>query len=149
MVNSLVINRILARLINGSALVSGALAINGTVFSSRRAASSKTEDIVINNLGASGDELNQIGEANVNIYVPDLEQFVSEGPNYLMPNEARTEELANTAVTLLNDVTGHMDDMGKKFTYVISILAHGMVNSEETNEHFYNIRLDYRIFENL
>lgn len=89
--------------IKGTPLAS---AITGSILKNRRIANSLKEDVVINSLAITNDQL-QRGVLNVNIHVPN--NSIPDGTGGFdnsYPNSDRLNYLTSLAVPLLKDVWG-------------------------------------------
>jgi hypothetical protein len=116
--------------LNGSSLNSS---ITGIVCK-KRPIDSKLEDVVINSLGVSNQQL-QVAVVNVNIYVPNMQLKIGGKQDNSQPNTARLQELANIAKDLLTD------QWAGDYNFDIQQIV-GPIESEE-DQHYINIRLEF------
>lgn len=112
--------------------------ITGGIFKHLRPAGGSKEDVVINSLSVTHEQL-QNGIANVNIYVPNLVVNANGIQDDTQPNHSRLNELTKVAIGLLEE--NWMSDLN------YDVQQHMLIR-EETGEHYMNIRLQFYI-ENL
>jgi hypothetical protein len=113
--------------------------ISGDVYKHLRPAGSKLEDIIINTLPFTNEQL-QRGIANVNIYVPNKPVTINNIEDQNQPDHVRLAELADMAIAILSDTWEsdlHYD-----------VQQHVLIRDEQTGEHYINIRIEFFI-ENL
>lgn len=111
-------------------------AITGEVYKLQRPAGSALEDVVINTLPLSGDQI-QRGTANVNVYVPDLKTMVASKP-LSMPDTARLDLLTELAITMLEQRYAEGYSFWTTGTNVIA--------EPESGQHYVNIRIEFQFF---
>ncbi|MBO0947283.1 hypothetical protein [Fibrella forsythiae] len=111
-------------------------AITGKVRKLKRPAKSKLEDVVINTIAVSPNQI-QLATANVNIYVPDLLIQEEEG-SQSEANLIRLKELGQLAIELLEGVytQAYCYTLGKQY----------IVEEPLTNSHYLNIRVEFQFF---
>lgn len=107
--------------------------ITGGVYKHLRPAASKLEDVVINSLPITGEQL-QAGVANVNIHVPDLEVNIG-GVVEKQPNHLRLQVLCLAALTSLKDQWNE--------DYHFDVQQQNLIRDENGGDHYINIRLDF------
>lgn len=115
--------------IKGSALAS---AITGKVSKRKRPHNSKNEDILISVLANSNRQV-QVATVNVNIYVADI--TVDNQPE---EDTVRIEELSQLAFSLFNVFWGPQNE------YRCSLIEQRVYESEGSNEHIINNRIEYK-----
>lgn len=117
-----------------SALKSGSFksAITGDIYKHKRLLDSRKEDVVINSLPISNQQL-QTGIANVNIHVADIPVTTGSGTDN-HPNHVRLKELAGLAIAELEVWSGD---------YHFDVQQQTIIQEETGNEHFVNIRVNY------
>lgn len=108
-------------------------AITGSIHKLIRPVGSEVEDIVINCLPASNDQL-QKATVNVNIYVKD--EYLKIGSNQYMPHYTRLNELAEMAIAQLKNVN---EDM-----YFYDITNQAVMQEREVNQHYVNVRIEFK-----
>lgn len=109
--------------------------ISGKVLKRKRPVYQKTEskeDVVINCLPITGDQL-QSCVSNVNIHVPNLVLTIAGQPDNDQPDTGRLNEIFSVVEPLLESF--FLDDVDG---YIQSITV---IEEEDLNEHFMNIRL--------
>lgn len=125
-------DNILYQDLNNSALKN---AISGGIYKYERPDNSKLEDIVINSITITNDDI-QLGVANVNIHVPALEMTIDNKPQR-KPNIKRMQILAQMAVNLLKANYGA--------TYNYWIASQTTVNVPGSNERFINFTINFKL----
>lgn len=118
-------------LINVTAFTS---VISGGVYKDVRPADSVLEDIVINCLPITGDQFQQ-ATVNVNIYVPDISVQIG-GVAQKMPDHKRLNTLAALAAAQLERYSGTEE--------IFKIAWQSLVKEPVTNQHYINLRIDYK-----
>lgn len=118
-------------------LKTGALrdAISGKVYKMNRPINSDLEDVVINSLPITSDQL-QEAVANVNIFVPDALISVN-GQQTKVPNHTRLKQLARIAVDMLEE--------GISGDYYWEVQQQTVIQDDESEQHFVNIRTEFFI----
>lgn len=109
------------------------LSVSGAVYKQQRPLGSKLEDVVINALPVTADQV-QSGFVNVNIYVPDFSVNIG-GQVQFQPNLSRLRKLAAEATTLLKE--GYAD------TYGFWIVNQTTIQEPDINQHYINIRIQF------
>lgn len=110
-------------------------AITGKIYKYRRPVNSNVEDVVINSLPVTNEQL-QRAVVNVNVFVPDVTISVN-GNQDKVPNHVRLKQLAQTATSELNDrLIGD---------YSWEVQQQTVLEDEESQQHFVNIRLQFYI----
>lgn len=127
--NGLQITSIIYRLLAGSEVKA---AISGDIYKNVRPKNSGLEDVVVNTLTASFDQL-QSGTANVNIHVPSLSVEI-DGRQDEQPDTARMEVLAGMAEVALRDVWEE--------DWHIEVSQPGLL-IEDNGTYYVNIRIKY------
>jgi len=108
-------------------------AIAGNVYKRLRPVNSVLEDVVINSLPITNQQL-QTCISNVNIFVPD-KQITVNGVVTKVPNEERLEELTVMAVQILAD--------GIKGDFTWDIQQQAFIQDDESDSHYSNIRIEF------
>lgn len=106
--------------------------ISGSIHKVELPAGSTGENVVINTLGMTGEQLQQ-GEVNVNVYVPDM-QVTINGIGQGQPNLSRLKILTTLAVS---EATGRY--AGYWFDYKWDKLF----KDEASGAHYSNIRIEF------
>lgn len=117
------------------------IATNGELYKLKRPLDSTKEDIVINCLPISGEQV-QLATANVNIHVPDILLDI-DGKEQFMPDTVRLKTLADMADSLLKDVSA------AGYYYYIASQATLQDQNHSTPNHFINVRIEFRSYNNL
>lgn len=110
-------------------------AISGGIYKYERPDNSKLEDVVINSIALTNDDV-QLGVANVNIHVPAIE-IVVDGKQQRKPNIKRLATLAGIAIPILKH------KVGQDYNYWIS--SQTTVNNPDTNERFINFTINFKL----
>lgn len=110
--------------------------ITGQLYKGERPTGSEKEDVVINCLPMSNDQV-QLATVNVNIYTPDLEMKIDGVPQFIA-NDRRLKSLCESAISLLEFVADDLHDF-----YVVS---QSVVPEESIHQHFVNLRLEYKFY---
>jgi len=76
--------------------------ISGSLWQHQRPANSEREDIVVNSLALTGQQLQQ-GVVNVNIHVPNLKVNLDGAADNTMPDLARMHAIEQVLYPLIND----------------------------------------------
>ena len=105
-------------------------AITGSIYKDVRP-NSKKEDIVISSLPVVGNG-QQIGQANVNIYVPSI-PVTTEGQTMVVPNNPR---LAEISAIVVDRIKAHIGS-----DYNVTIANSKLI--EEKEYHFYNVKVNF------
>jgi len=113
--------------------VSSLSTLTGEIYKYQRPVDSDLEDIVINSLPITNEQLQQ-AVANVNVYVPDVVVTVS-GKENRVPNLTRLKALA---VIVLAEL---MDRISGNFTW--DVQQQLLIQDSESNSHYVNIRLQF------
>ena len=109
--------------------------ITGGVYKLKRPLNSAKEDVVVNSLPVSNEQL-QTAIVNVNVFVIDLEVGI-EGEKNTMPDIARLKQLAAMTVDILQD--------GIDGDYTWDVQQQTVIEDEGNDQHFVNIRLEFFI----
>jgi hypothetical protein len=115
-------------------------AITGKIYKMRRPVNSDKEDVVINSLALTSDQL-QRAVLNVNIFVKDIEfdeidPDTGERVTSQYPDLERLEYLASLVLPILEE--------GISGDYVWSVQQQATFQDEEAaNQHYLNIRVDF------
>jgi len=110
------------------------IAANGGLYKMQSPFDSNKEDIVINCLPVTNEQI-QKATVNVNIYVPDLKVRIS-GKQQTVPDIERLQFLAAKAVQKLESIY--------YAGYSIEVSHQGLLKEEAVNQHFVNIRIEFR-----
>jgi hypothetical protein len=116
--------------VNASALKA---AINGGVYKHKRVLNSTKEDVVINALPITAEQI-QNGIVNVNIHVPNLKVQTAAGVDD-QPNHTRLKALATIAVGVLEDTWAD--------EYNFDVQQQILIEDKEANDYYINIRLEF------
>lgn len=117
--------------VNASALKT---AINGGIYKHKRVLNSSKEDVVINALPITSEQI-QNGIVNVNVHVPNHSVQLADGVDNSQPNHTRLKALATIAVAVLKDTWA--DD------YNFDVQQQILIEDKEANDHYINIRLEF------
>jgi hypothetical protein len=123
-------DNVLYELLKNSSLKS---AITGKVYKRQRPVNSVLEDVVINSLPISNEQLQQC-VSNVNVFVPDI-QIVTDGVFDKVADEVRLSELSILAVQILTD------GISGDFTW--DIQQQTLIKDDESDSHYINIRINF------
>lgn len=104
--------------------------ITGGIYKYQRPLNSKNEDVVINSLPVTNDQL-QKAIINVNIHVPNLVIDINGAQDSTQPDGARLKELGELAIAALDDKNG--------YRYNHSVQQQNII--QDTDDFFNNIRL--------
>ena len=107
--------------------------ITGSIYKHTRPAGSLLEDVVINTLPITGNQI-QEAVANVNIHVPDIEVNVNSVIDK-QPNHLRLKALCFIALTSLSD---NWDG-----DYNFDVQQQTLLKDENGGDHYINIRIDF------
>ncbi len=110
-------------------------AINGVVKKNSRPVNSIKEDVIINSLPVTADQL-QTAIVNVNVFVPDLTVLI-DGEENKIADHVRLKTLAGIATTELED--------GINGDYTWDIQQQTVIQDDESASHYINIRLKFFI----
>jgi hypothetical protein len=108
-------------------------AITGKVYKRQRPVNSNLEDVVINSLPITNEQLQQC-VSNVNVFVPNEKITVGETVDSVA-NEARLKQLVALAVTVLTD------GINGQFTW--DIQQQTLIKDDESESHYINIRIQF------
>jgi hypothetical protein len=106
--------------------------INGGVYADGRPDGSRKEDIVINCLPVTGEQL-QRGVVNINCHAPNLSLTIDDQPDNSQPNRNKLKQMADAVILIVKDAI--IDDM------VTSVENVMMIEEENIHEHYVNIRV--------
>lgn len=107
--------------------------ITGEVYLDSRPDNSVLEDVVINSLPVTGEQL-QRAVVNVNIHVPNLSLTINGQPDTSQPNRKRIKVISDIVIPLIKDAI-----INDTLTGIQNIT---MINDKELKEHFLNIRVN-------
>lgn len=110
-------------------------AISGGIYKYERPDNSKLEDVVINSIAITNDDI-QLGVANVNIHIPALETNI-DGKPQRKPNVKRMAALTVIAIQVLKE------RYAKDYNYWIS--SQTTVNVPGSNERFINFTINFKL----
>lgn len=108
------------------------LAISGGVYLNKRVFGSKAEDVVINSLPVTNDNL-QSAIVNVNIHVPNLKLNTNGQTDNTQPDRVRLNEIAAPVLEALNEC--YEGD----FSCDVQLVT--LIEEPENKEHYFNIRV--------
>ncbi len=108
--------------------------ITGKVYEYQRPVNSNVEDVVINSLPITNDQL-QEAIVNVNVFVPNLEVEETGDISRQVPNITRLKTLAGLAVQNLTD--------GISGDYTWDVQQQTLMEDDESKQHFINIRIQF------
>lgn len=113
-----------------------ASAITGEVHRKKRPPGSTKEDVVVNSLPILEGSI-QLGYANVNIHVPDI-QRVGETGKYYVSNDARLDELLKIVYPIIQNgiIPGNLGQ------YMVTMQSDVM--QDTINQSFVNFRVLFR-----
>lgn len=112
--------------------------ITGNLYKLIRPDNSTEEDVVINSLPISGDQI-QLATINVNIYVPDKQVKIS-GKDQQIPDYVRLNTLTELATNTLQE------HYAGESAFYISLQQ--VYREESIKYHYSNIRIEYSFFNN-
>lgn len=108
-------------------------AISGNVYKFKRPVNSDSEDVVINSLPITNEQL-QTAVVNVNVFVPNV-PVMSGGSESGFPDLVRLQALAAIAISELKDrISGD---------YTWDVQQMTVIEDEESGQYFANIRLQF------
>lgn len=110
-------------------------AINGGVYKYTRPVNSSLEDVVINSLPVTGEQLQQ-AIVNVNVFVPNQDVSIDE-VQQKTANHVRLKALAALAVTELTD--------GISGDYTWGVQQQTVIEDDESDSYYVNIRLQFYV----
>lgn len=134
MITTLDILDVIYAKLKASDLVGTTNGIDGGIYKLVRPVDTGKEDIVINCLPVT-NSLIQLATVNVNIYVPDLHVDIGTTQQY-MPDTTRLDTLAAMAITALQNVNTP--------GYYYDIASQVVFSEEAINQHFVNIRIEFK-----
>ncbi len=108
-------------------------AISGKVYKHRRPTNSKKEDIVVNCLPVTGDQL-QTAVVNINIHVANLKLQLNGTTDLSQPDHVRLNAIAGLVTPLIEDAS--INDL------VTSVQQQTVIEEAEIDEHYINIRVN-------
>lgn len=109
--------------------------LTGAIHIQQRPDNSELEDVVVNSITALPGSI-ELGIANVNVHVPDIEQE-SDGFIYKVPDLNRLEELTNIVYPLIERTM-----IGTIGFFYVSLQT--LIKSEITKQHYVNFRVNFR-----
>jgi hypothetical protein len=107
-------------------------AINGGVYKHKRPLGSNLQDIVINSLPVSGDQLQEV-IVNLNIHLPNMAISINSQEDLTQPDLVNFRILQDLVIPLVDGA--YTDDLD------VVIQQQSLLEEEELKEHFLNIRL--------
>ena len=114
-------------------------AISGDIyFEGDRPADSNKEDVVINTVTLTQDYHPQLGDSNVNVYVPDSIITIG-GKQQRVVNRARLKQLTELAIQAIRD--SRLDGLKANLKW------QRVLQEPEINQSFTNIRISWNIQE--
>lgn len=108
-------------------------AISGDVYKGQRPLNSDKEDVTINSLPITADQLQKC-VANVNVFVPDLTVNTGQGEE-TVPNYARLEVLEGIALSALKEY--------QSGTHSFYVQQSTLFKDNESKSHYLNIRVEF------
>jgi hypothetical protein len=108
--------------------------ISGKVYEYQRPVNSNVEDVVINSLPITNQQLQQ-AIVNVNVFVPNLAVEETGDISRQVPDVTRLKTLAGLAVQELTD--------GISGDYTWDVQQQTLIQEEESGQHFINIRIQF------
>lgn len=109
-------------------------AISGKIYKNERPVDSKVEDIVINSLPVTGDQL-QAAIGNVNIHIPNLKLNINNVQDNSQPDLGRLGMITDLVVSDVEDYTGP--------DYWFFIQQQTVFPSDVVGEYYSNIRVNF------
>lgn len=118
-----------------SVLINSSLksAISGKIYKFKRPVNSNVEDVVINSLPVTNQQL-QTAIVNVNVFVPELALSVNSEPDD-QPDFVRLKQLAALAVAAL------MDGVAGDYTW--DVQQQTVIEDEESSQYYVNVRIEF------
>lgn len=107
--------------------------ITGNLYMYERPKNSQFEDVVVNSLPITGDQLQQ-GVFNVNVHVPNLKLAIHGKPDETQPDLVRLKQITALVTERLRDVVG--------VDYHFSVSQTILIKDEDYTWYF-NIRVNY------
>lgn len=111
-------------------------AINGGIYKGDRPDDSEKEDITINTIDLTVEDLPQIGTSNVNIHVPDMTVNIG-GTMQRKANDERLKQITTLVLDALR--SANIPDLELIVTNQVKI------REQSINQHFTNIRINWNI----
>lgn len=108
-------------------------AISGDVYKGSRPLNSESEDVTINSLPITADQLQKC-IVNVNVFVPDLTVNTGAGETR-EPDFARLEVLEGIALSSLKEY--------QSLTHSFYVQQSTLFKDNESNSHYINIRVEF------
>jgi hypothetical protein len=130
---------VLFQTIMNSSLFTDVKKPNGKLCKFQRPLDSELEDVVINSLALTKDDV-QEGVLNVNVFVPNL-KFETNTNDRSQPDTARIKYLARLANDSLGDGEDIWDENGK---YCFRIQQDN-VFEDENYQHYINFRIEFNL----
>lgn len=112
--------------------------ITGKVYMFQRPQNSSLQDIVLNTLIITNDQL-QNGVFNVNIHCPNLKLTINGESDVTQPDIAKLTEVASAIVQIVADYNG--------FDFYLSCLSPGIMLRDVDDNWYTNIRVNYSAFQ--
>ena len=111
-------------------------AINGGIYKGDRPDDSEMEDITINTIDLTVEDLPQIGTSNVNVHVPDMTVNIG-GTTQKKANDERLKQITTLVLDALR--SANIPDLELIVTNQVKI------REQSINQHFVNIRINWNI----
>lgn len=111
-------------------------AITGGIYKGDRPDDSEKEDITINTIDLTVEDLPQIGTSNVNIHVPDMTVNIG-GTSQKKANDERLKQITTIVLDTLR--SANIPDLELIVTNQVKI------REQSINQHFVNIRINWNI----
>jgi len=111
--------------------------ISGKIYKLKRPLNSKLEDVIINTLPLSSDQMQQC-VVNVNGYVPNKTVKI-DGVTNEVPDTIRLKAITELISTHLKEIISD--------TYYFFISGQQTIHDESNNEYYINIRVDFSFTE--
>jgi hypothetical protein len=121
-------------ILKGSAEITSA--INGGIYAGQRPLNSKLEDVTINTIALTQEFEPQIGTSNINIHVADQSVTIG-GVQQKIANRTRLKAISQLVFTAIR--AGKITGVG------FTIENQTMIQEQETEQHYVNIRINWFI----
>lgn len=110
--------------------------ISGGIYKGDRPDDSDKEDITINTIDLTVEDLPQIGTSNVNIHVPDMTVNIG-GTTQKKANDERLKQITTLVLDALRSAN---------ISYLELIVTNQVkIREQSINQHFVNIRINWNI----
>lgn len=113
--------------------------ITGRIYLGERPQNSTLQDIVLNTLALTNEQLQQ-GVFNVNVHCPNLSVTIGDKTDNTLPDTAKLLEVGKKIISILNDYIG--------FDFRLSVATPGnMIRDDKDGSWYLNIRVNYYAFQ--